>query len=289
MSTATASLTTSPVARPLPTLVSLARADARRFARHPLFLFGAGVLVALVIASLFQQDGGGDPAPLWPTLLVAFLLGVFGFVVAHRLTTSLRRSGDLADTAPVGQRQRTAALCLACLVPASVGTLFIIYLIVAGLIWPPVGSPASAPVAWFGDEPDLAILAALIATGPVAALGGSLLGVAVARWAPFRGSALLGAVVLIVATMVSSELPKPWRTLAPWIISADERTRDGQVASSSLVEGVSPQWYFGYVLCLCGLAVIAALLRDPVNRRPLFFVGTALAMGAIGCFTLTVS
>ena len=288
MSATTVPRSPNPVVRPLPTLLSLARADARRFARHPLFLFGAGALLALVIASLFQE-GSGDPAPLWPTLLVAFFLGVFGFVVAHRLTTSLRRSGDLAETSPVGQRQRTAALCLACLVPASAGTLFVIYLVVAGQIWPPVGSPASAPVAWFGDEPDLAILAALVALGPVAALGGPLLGVAVARWAPFRGSALLGMVVLVVATSLPSSSPAPWRALPPWAVLADEFVgSNGKVASSSLVEGVSPQWYLGYVLCLCGLAAVAALLRDPINRRPLCVVGALLALGAIGCFSLAV-
>jgi len=288
VSAATVPRSSNPVVRPLPTLLSLARADARRFARHPLFLFGVGSLVALVVASLLQGFAG-DPAPLWPTLLVALFLGVFGFVVAHRLTTSLRRSGDLAETSPVGQRQRTAALCLACLVPASAATLFTLYMLVAARIAPPVGSPASAPVAWFGDEPDLAILAALVALGPVAALGGPLLGVAVARWAPFRGSALVGMVVLVVGTSLPSSAGSPWQALPPWAVLADEfADGNGRVVSSSLVDGVSPQWYLGYVLCLCGLAAIAALLRDPINRRPLFAVGALLALAAIGCFSLAV-
>lgn len=288
MSATAVPLAASPVVRPVPTVLTLARADARRFARHPLFLFGVAVLVALVVASLVQGFAG-DPAPLWPTLLVALFLGVFGFVVAHRLTTSLRRSGELANTSPVGLRQRTAALCLACLVPAAAATLFIIYLLVAARIAPPVGTPVGAPVAWFGDEPDLAILAALVASGPVAALGGPLLGVAVALWAPFRGSALLGVVVLVVGTSLPSSSPSPWRALVPWAVLADEFVVDGKVASSSLVDGVSPQWYLGFVLCLCGLAVVAALLRDPDNRRPFVWAGIAFALGAIGFFTLTVS
>ena len=54
-------------------------------------------------------------------------------------------------------------------------------------------------MAWFGDYPTVDVIAVLLAMGPVATLGGPLLGVAVARWAPFRGSALVGVVVLVVA------------------------------------------------------------------------------------------
>lgn len=288
MTTATSPITIGAQPSPTSTLVTLARADARRFAMHPLFLFPAVLLLVMMVASVAEKNGGGA-APMWVTLLIAFLFGVFGFVVAHRLTTSLQRSGDLAETAPVGARQRTAAMCLACLVPGLAGSVVILFMIVTAALWPPVGVPATAPVAWFADEPDLAILAALVATGPVAAVGGSLLGVAVARWAPFRGSALLGMVVLVVGTTMPSEMSNPWRTLAPWIISADETAVDGKVVSSSLVAGISHQWYLGYVLCLCGLAVVAALLRDPGNRRPLVWIGAALMLGAAGCFALTVS
>jgi hypothetical protein len=270
------------------TLLTLARADARRFARHPLFVFGAGFLGVLVVAALFQRDTG--PSPMTPTVLIAFFLGVFGFVVAHRLTTSLRRSGDLVGTLPVGDRQRTAALCLACLVPAAVASVIVAFMIIEGAIWPPEGIPASKPVAWFADEPDLAILAALIALGPVAALGGPLLGVAVARWAPFRGSALVTVVLLVFGTAMPSAAASPWRAIPPWAVLADEFVdENGKLSSSSLVPDVSPQWYLGYVLCLCGLAVVAALLRDPVSRRPLVWTGIGLTVAAIGCFALTVS
>ena len=149
-----------------------------------------------------RSDGAN---PMTGTLFIAFLLGVFGFVVAHRLTTSLRRTGDLAGTAPVGRQQRTLALCLACLVPALAGCVVAVFMLVTAAIWPPVGVPADRHVAWFRDEPDLAVLATLIALGPVAALGGPLLGVAVARWAPFRGSALVGVVTLVFLTSLPSE------------------------------------------------------------------------------------
>lgn len=273
---------------PTSTLLTLARADARRFARHPLFIFGAGFLGVLGVVALFQPSTG--PSPMAGTVLIAFFLGVFGFVVAHRLTTSLRRSGDLVGTLPVGDRQRTAALCLACLVPTAVATLVVVYMLIEGAVWPPEGIPASKPVAWFADEPDLDILAALIAMGPVAALGGPLLGVAVARWAPFRGSALVGVVLLVFGTAMPSEAASPWRAIPPWSVLADEFVdENGRLNSSSMVPDVSPEWYLGYALCLCGLAVVAALLRDPVNRRPLVWTGVGLTLAAIGCFALTVS
>jgi hypothetical protein len=287
MSTAALQIATVPQGHSTPTLLSLARADAGRFARHPLFLFGALCLTALAVSSVVQQSSGNADTMAGP-LLIALGLGVFGFVVAHRLTTSLRRSGDLADTAPVSQRQRTASLCLACLVPAFAATLMTIFLIVTGILWPPEGATADAPVAWFGDEPDLEMLAILIAAGPVAALGGPLLGVAVARWAPFRGSALLGMVLLITAAVMPSEAPSPWRALTPWAVLVDEHVVNSELISSSIVNDVSPQWYLGFVLCLCGLAAVAALLRDPIGRRPYIWTGLVLILGAAGCYAMAV-
>ena len=70
------------------TLLALARADARRYARHPLFLVPCAILVVIVVANVIQRKGGGTN-PLVDTMTIAFFLGVFGFVVAHRLTTSL--------------------------------------------------------------------------------------------------------------------------------------------------------------------------------------------------------
>ena len=101
-----------------------------------------------------------------PTMSTAFLLGVFGFVVAHRLTTSLRRTRELAGTVPVDQQTRTLSLCLACLVPAAAGLRAPVYMLVANAIWPPDGIPPSAPVTWFGDYPAIDVLATLLRHGP---------------------------------------------------------------------------------------------------------------------------
>lgn len=286
MSTAVAPKST-PSIRPLPTLLALARADARRFARHPLFVFG--VVVILVMLGFGIATRSVVTVDTVEVLVFhAFLLGVFGFVVAHRLTTSLRRSGDLADTSPTGQQRRTMALCLACLVPMAAGAATVLVLVVFGAVWPPESNPPGQRVAWFGDEPTVDMLAALVATLPLAALGGSLLGVAVARWAPFRGSALLGVVILVVGAAYGDALPSPWFTISPWFNFMDGEYSDGQYHTTWLRGGVEPLWSCGYYAALCGLAVVTALLRDNANRRPLLLAGGLLTAVAAACLVIPV-
>jgi hypothetical protein len=279
----------APVTDGWPALRALARAEAKRFARHPLFLLGIALLLIPMGAVLWQQEPGANP--MVGALFIAFFVGVFGFIVAHRLTTSLLRTRDLAGTTPVGRQQRTLALCLACLVPATVGVVVAVFMLVTAAIWTPVGDPVTAHVAWFRDDPALDVLATLVAAGPVAALGGPLLGVAVARWAPFRGSALIGVVTLVYLTAVPSEASMPWRMVSVWPILVDEHINEGggPVVRSNFVAGVEPIWVLCYLLCLCGLAVVAALLRDAGHRRPLLGAGAALTLGAVGSFLLALS
>ncbi len=164
----------APTAEGWPALRALARVEAKRFARHPLFLLGIAIMLIPMVAVVWQQEL--DANPMTGTLFIAFLFGVFGFIVAHRLTTSMLRTRDLATTTPVGRQQRTLALCLACLVPATAGVVVAVFMLVTAAIWTPVGDPVTAHVAWFRDDPAIDVLATLIAMGPVAALGGPLLG-----------------------------------------------------------------------------------------------------------------
>jgi hypothetical protein len=279
----------APTVEGWPAVRALARVEAKRFARHPLFLLGIAIMLIPVVAAFWQQDSGANP--MFGTLFIAFLIGVFGFIVAHRLTTSLLRTRDLATTTPVNRQQRTLALCLACLVPAAAGVVVAILMLVTAAIWEPVGDPVTAHVAWFRDDPAVDVLATLIAMGPVAALGGPLLGVTVARWAPFRGSALIGVVTLVFLTALPSEASVPWRVLSAWPLLVDEYVEEGggAIVRSSFVPGVEPIWIMFFLLCLCGLAVVAALLRDPGHRRALLGAGGALTVCAVGSFLLAVA
>ncbi len=279
---------TSPTIRPMPTLLALARADARRFARHPLFLFGVLCLVTMLAIGIATQSVITVSA-VEGLAMPAFLLGVFGFVVAHRLTTSLRRSGELADTSPTGQQQRTIALCLACLVPMAAGVVTIAALIVFGAVWPPESTPAGLSVAWFGDETTIDMLAVLVAAVPLSALGGSLLGVTVARWAPFRSSAMLGMVILVIGAAYGDALPTPWFTISPWFNFMEGEYSDGQYNSTWLRDGVVPLWSCGYYASLCGLAVVAALLRDNTHRKPLLLAGGLLTAVAAACLLIPIA
>ena len=270
-------------------LRALARVEAKRFARHPLFLLGIAIMLIPMVAVLWQQEL--DANPMTGTLFIAFLIGVFGFIVAHRLTTSMLRTRDLAGTTPVSARRRTLALCLACLVPATAGVVVAIFMLVTAAIWTPVGDPVTAHVAWFRDDPAIDVLATLIGSGPVAALGGPLLGVAVARWAPFRGSALIGVVTLVFLTALPSNASQPWRLVSAWPILVDEHVtrNNGPIVRSNFVPGIEPIWVLLYLLCLCALAVVAALLRDPEHRRPLVAAGATISASAVGFFLLAVT
>lgn len=286
MSTATAPTAAAATTTPKVTLRALAVADAGRFARHPLFLAGIGAWVVILTVKMANRQvasvGVEDPGTF-----IAFLIGVLGFVVAHRLTTSLRRCGDLADTAPVSSQRRTLALCLACLVPMAAGLLIVVIYIVFGSVWPPT-MPNGGEVAWFGYASNITVLAVLMADAVLACLGGPLLGVAVARWAPFRGSALLGMVLLVGTVMLASALPAPWYAVAPWAVFWDGHLSEGVYQSSWVLTAVSPVWYCGYVACLCGLAVVAALGRDRAHRRQLLITAAALAGVGVGCLLLAM-
>ncbi|MGA8977480.1 MAG: hypothetical protein WB473_00020 [Pedococcus sp.] len=266
-------------------LRALAGADARRYARHPLYLLAVGVL----LFSLARGIGTQQPTRIGieETLAPAFLLGVFGFVVAHRLATSLRRTGDLADTAPVTSQRRTAALCVACLVPMVTAAVVVLVLVVTASVWPP--TLPGGHVAWFGYEPSSAVWGALIGDVVLAALGGPLLGVAVARWAPFRGSALLGMVALTSVAILAQVVPSPWYAFSPWVIFSDENVVGGEYQTSSLLETVAPLWWCGYAACLCALAGVAALLRDPGHRGRLLATGAVLVSVGVGFVLVAVS
>jgi len=270
---------------PTQSVGALALADARRFARHPLFLTSLAVVLVAQGVGIARQhvvDVGVEA-----TVLPAFFIGVFGFVVAHRLTTSLRRTGDLADTAPVGAQRRTMALCLACLVPMALGILVILSMGIFGAVWPP--TMPDRQVAWFGYESNLDVWGVLVGDVVLACLGGPLLGVAVARWAPFRGSALLGMVLLVTGPVMAQAVPAPWYAVSPWVIFNDERVVGGKYQASWIRDAVSPAWWCGYAACLCALAVVAALMREKAHRRQLAIAGGVIAAAAVGFLLLATA
>ncbi len=263
-------------AAPGATLRALAAAEARRYARSPVFLGGV-VLLGWGTASALGDlvDAGGDLA-----ILPAACLGLAGVLVGHSLTRSTSRPADAVRAAPADGVLRTAALALAGLVPGGVA--------LAWLVWVALALRAADLPSAIGWGRQLGMLA----TGVVAAVGGPLVGVLVARWTRFPGAGLLAAVVLTGWTLACTAglmmAATRWSTLvhlnAPF---ATWTSADGPDAAPWLAGG-SPWWYVAYQVVLCGLAVTAAMAHEATGARRtrLWRVLAVLAVVAAGCLTL---
>jgi hypothetical protein len=270
-----------PAAPTQATLRTLAWVEARRYARHPLFLLGTALLVCASIAISDDLDRSFLDAKVAP----AFLLGVLGVFVGYQLSRSMARSADAVEATPTDGALRSAALCLACLVPGAVGLVWVAWLYVAS-----TATPATASSVGTADR--IGILLA----GAVAAVGGPLFGVLVGRWTRFPFAGLVAAVLLVGLTFLgnvvtglsesASRLEHLVRLVAPfafWLgIGGDER--DAMV-------GGSPWWHLAYIVLLCGLAVTAAMVHDATHERRarLWRVLAVLGVLAVGCLALAVA
>ncbi len=182
------------------TLRTLAGVEARRYARHPLFLIGVALLIYVTATG---SNGGLDVRSGASTVIPAFFLGVLGVFVAHGLTRSTAPSTDAVNAAPTNSVTRTAALCLACLVPGAVAVAWVTWTYVAMSIW-----PAAETVAISTAEQAFVYAAAV-----VYAVGGPLVGVLVGRWTRFPGAGLLAAVGLVGWSVLAAGAA--WRCRRP--------------------------------------------------------------------------
>jgi len=183
------------------TVWALARIEAKRYAKHPLFLVGA------VLATMFSAGEFG-PEELDYHVIPSFFIGVLGIVVAARLTTSTERSAQLVDAAPVTQTARTAAMCLACAVPAVTG-LAIVVMHRLFVIQEPI------PALLYGTygPTDRFVISVIVPV--IACAGGPLLGVAVARWLRFPGAALLAVIAVLFWSNITAYGPAQMSSLLP--------------------------------------------------------------------------
>jgi hypothetical protein len=266
-------------------VAALARIEAGRFARHPLFLAG---VAALLLVDLFALQGDRQDVLVHP-VAPAFFLGVFGLVVAARLTRSTEKAGDAIAVVPVPATTRTLALCLACLVPAGVAALQVTAELLNSAVWPP---PPHAW--WYGTMPAAHVLAITVGTPILAAYGGPVLGVTVGRWLRLPAAPLVTAVVLCATVALTLGLGEGTgfgdarlHALSPWTIWHNGSGETGGLSTAILLPG-SPTWHLCYELLLSGLAIITALLRGTPQRRSLLRIAALLAVGSAATCALAI-
>ncbi|MET0740771.1 MAG: hypothetical protein ABWZ26_04365 [Candidatus Nanopelagicales bacterium] len=277
-------------ARSRSSLSVLAWIEAKRFARHPMFLVGLGLAVwATVVIGSGGPASRGEvargPENLDFQVIPGFLVGVFGFVVAARLTRSTSRSQEVMRGAPLSDTVRTAALCLACLVPMSAGLALV--LLHAAIV------TSDPPEEWiYGTYGSLEQVVIVGVLPVIFSVGGPLLGVAVGRWLRFPGAILLCVGILLfwcawaayspIESMdASSPLSRVLHLLTPYT-AWGQADGDGDVPSTEFTSFTgSPVWFALWALALCGLAVCAALWRGAEGRGRVIvgrsFVGLSVA------------
>lgn len=270
------------------TVRALGWAEAKRFARHPIFVICAVLQLASAAAQAVFRDTHRAPS-VGATLLPCFLLGVLGLFVANRLARPADGAAGVLEAAPTDENRRGAGLCLACLVPAAVALVWFGWVLIAWTLWP----PDSVDTTFAAVSP--AYRVAIMFAAVLAALGGPLLGITVARWWRFPGAALLAIVLLVAAVLATappsrhlagSRLYNTLRLAAP----ADAGWSSGAPGQGNWVLPGSPVWRLGYLSALCGLAAVAAVLHRArgMTRRRLLIAFAILSCTALTSFGLSV-
>lgn len=242
--------------------VQLAPGEAWRIVTHPVALAGLALNVALIV-TVGSEPGRSSFSAV--STGSTFYSGVFTCFAANLVATRERRSraGELLAPLPAGPHARTLALCLAALGPA---------LLNAALV-------ATTFAAFTARELFLVSPSFWhVAQGPLTVLGGALLGVMVGRWAPYPGAALAVMVAMIAFNVVVSSSPEQYRPLGTevsWARWGPEHESDGWYG---YYPG-SVAWHDAYLLGLCAMAAVGALLRTAPSRLPLLTLG-ALATAA---------
>lgn len=244
---------------------AMAGIEARRMARHPVFLLG--VTLAFVVLGLFLATSKeeGVPDVLTLPLLGAFYIGLTSVIAAARLTSSTDVAVEAVATAPGTEARRTLALGATGIPAFLAGLAYSVVLVVVAQL------QGVAPQEWwFPTLPDWQVWSMLLMC-PVACLGGALLGVLTGRWLRFPGASAVAVVALIVVSLLG-QLPiletsrSEWRLWVPWAIFHTGTNTDG---TQTLIAG-NPGAYLGYLLALCALAALGAIWHDRAARTPRF-------------------
>lgn len=265
---------------------AMATIEARRMARHPVFLLGVALGFAVLgLYLVLVHDETGIPVVLTLPLLGAFYIGLTTVIAAALLARSTEGAIEAVATAPGTEARRTLALAAAGIPPFVAGVVYSLALVVAAEM---VGV---APQEWWFDTmPDWQVWS-IVLMCPVVCFDGALLGVLVGRWLRFRGASAIVVVVLIVVSVLG-QTPflesdrSEWRLWVPWAIF---HTGDNADGTQTLIAG-NPAAYLGYLLALGALAVLGAIWHDPTVRTARFrAVIASVAVTAVAFFVLSAT
>jgi hypothetical protein len=236
----------------VPVPLALAGLDARRLLVR---LSWVGIVALLVIAF--------DPSPGAGTYdgvnqLVGFYWAFTGLAVMAVVaaTAGRDRGNELLEALPAGARSRIGSWALLLLGAATLEYLVLLVF------------------RYYRDEPVYAALlpnAWELAQGPIMLLGGGLLGLLVARLVPGWVAvpvAVVGAVAWVGTFSASIDGATMLAPVVEWIQYHEN--------DAVIVEPGSLAWHNAYLLGLCGLGLVAALLRERGTRRGLVLTGTAV-------------
>ena len=139
--------------------------------------------------------------------------------------------------------------------------------------------------------PDWQVWSILLALGPVACLGGGLLGVLTGRWVRFPGAAAV-VVVAVVAIDIIGQMPLIYestselRLWVPWAMFHSGSETDG---TQAILAG-NPAAYLGYVLCLCAAAALVAIWHDKTARTgQLRILLSGVVVIGLACLALAIT
>lgn len=270
------------------TLGALAKHEIRSYLRSKLFWFGGALTVVAVVAQAVDDAAvsGGSYG-----IIPAALLGLFGLVIMFGLTRRSDRAAEAAGAVAVPERTRTLALAAAVIVPASVALvcwvgMSVAFAVVSRPDWllPPGIGPTFVSAAEFGDS-------------VMAAVGGPLLGLLLARYLPKRGVSVVAVVVLVVVTIMlqgTFEGGQPYRVFWVWTyffgqLSQGWQTGDAVQWHMATAPG-NPYLWVLYLVVLCTLGLVAAIYHDPESdRHRLARIGLGLVAAAFVLGALTMS